>query len=81
MHEHVSFTEQRMSLFQDDRESRQKLINDFAEQIQVILWVSQNALIDNFSFKALNLGQIKPSMPSLLRMTSYTIAEKVAATP
>jgi hypothetical protein len=46
-----------MSLFQDDRESRQKLINDFAEQIRVILWVSQNALIDNFSFKALNLGQ------------------------
>jgi hypothetical protein len=57
MHEHVSFAEQRMSLFQDDRESRQKLIDDFAEQIQVTLWVLNDALIDNFSFKALKLGQ------------------------
>ena len=77
MHEHVPFAEQRMSLFQDDRESRQQLIDDFAEQIRVTLWVLKDALIDDFSFKALYLG---PSMPSHFRITSYTIAEKVAAT-
>ena len=57
MHEHVSFAEQRMPLFQDDRESRQKLIDDFAEQIRVTLWVLKDTLIDNFSFKALEVGQ------------------------